>query len=223
MKRHIFYGTTKEPVFTSLRNVAVIKIEHHFCYPKYRQSRATRSWPWKHSQSACQIYEIKSWKHGKRFFNNTNMQLNSCCKFRFSCINWNTKACVLNHFHFTLKYLGSTLCFKAWALPTDFSTDAILSELSRLSTSVLMAAMTRWACFLSWTLCCISSGSSMCLKSLKNCLDEGKFTNNLQKKKKRKKTACWEITEFSWFADLWIFIMDKQVFIFVLILLVRKY
>lgn len=91
----------------------------------------------------------------------------------------------LGHFHFTLKYFRSTLCLSAWALPTDFSAEAMASASSRFSTSVLMVVMTRWACFLSWTLRCISSGSSMSLKSLKSCLDEGKLTNNLQKKKTR--------------------------------------
>lgn len=117
----------------------------------------------------------------------------------------------LGHFQFTLKYFRSTLCLSAWALPTDFSAEAMASASSRFSTSVLMVVMTRWACFLSWTLRCISSGSSMSLKSLKSCLDEGKLTNNLQKKKQ---AAWWERTEFSCSADLGIFIADEQVFIF---------
>lgn len=89
------------------------------------------------------------------------------------------------HTYFTLKYTGSTLCRSAWALPTSFSTEATLSELSRLSTSVLMAFITLWACFLSWALLSSSSGSSMCLNWLKYCLDDGKFTNSLQRRKVR--------------------------------------
>lgn len=90
--------------------------------------------------------------------------------------------------HFTLKYTGSTLCWSAWALATSFSTDATLSELSRFSTSVLMAFITLRACFLSWALFSSSSASSMCLNWLKNCLEEGKLTKNLQRR-----SAKWKI------------------------------
>lgn len=105
-----------------------------------------------------------------------------CCSFESrGSYQLKHQSVCLGHFHFTLKYFGSTLCLSAWALPTDFSAEAMASASSRFSTSVLMVVMTRWACFLSWTLRCISSGSSMSLKSLKSCLDEGKLTNNLQK------------------------------------------
>lgn len=79
----------------------------------------------------------------------------------------------------TLKYIGSTLCLRAWALPTRASTEDTLSGSCRFSTTVLRAPMTRQACFRSWGLLSISKGSSMCLNWLKYCLADGKFTKNL--------------------------------------------
>lgn len=62
----------------------------------------------------------------------------------------------------TLKYTGSTLCLRAWALPTRASTEDTFSGSCRFSTTELRAPMTRQACFRSCGLRSISSGSSMC-------------------------------------------------------------
>lgn len=79
-----------------------------------------------------------------------------------------------------MKYTGSTLCLRAWALPTRESTEDTFSGSCKFSTTVLRAPMTRQACFRSCGLRSISRGSSMCLNWLKYCLADGKFTKNLQ-------------------------------------------
>lgn len=78
-----------------------------------------------------------------------------------------------------MKYTGSTLCLRAWALPTRVSTEDTFSGSCRFSTTVLRAPMIRQACFRSWGLRSISSGSSMCRNWLKYCLADGEFTKNL--------------------------------------------
>lgn len=82
----------------------------------------------------------------------------------------------------TLKYMGSTLCLTAWAFPTSSSTDETFSGSWRFSTTVLIAFMTRPACFLSWVLFSISSGSSISRNWLKYCFADGKLTKNLENK-----------------------------------------
>lgn len=81
----------------------------------------------------------------------------------------------------TLKYMGSTLCLRAWAFPTKASTDDTFSGSWRFSTTVLMAFITLRAWCRSWLLRSISSGSSMSWNWLKYCLADGKLTKNLKR------------------------------------------
>lgn len=100
----------------------------------------------------------------------------------------------------TLKYMGSTLCLTAWAFPTSSSTDETFSGSWRFSTTVLMAFMTRHACFRNWELLSISSGSSMSRNWLKYCFADGKFTKNLEKKEGQ---THWEISSTG-YTGIWL-------------------